>query len=73
MHTLEERQKAYREEEGQELDAAAPGTRRVDLSVPIGYAFVPTVAMKAASEHNFLILDPCRFHLRKSFPGANKT
>ena len=24
-------------------------------------------------EQNFLILDPCGFQLRKSFPGAGKT
>jgi len=52
MHTLEERQKAYREEEGQEADSAAPSTSRVDLTVPIGYAFVPNVAMKAASDRS---------------------
>ena len=43
-HSLEERQKACSDED-QEVDAAAPGTRRADLTVPIGYAFVPHVAM----------------------------
>jgi len=47
---LEERQKSYSEEEGQKVDAAAPSTRRVDLTVPIGYYFVPDSAMKTASD-----------------------